>query len=248
MMSDLGSLGGYSGALGINSSGAAVGFSSVSPGGFGRAVIWANNSILDISNGLESEARGINDFGQVVGETSTPTGNHQAFLWSNGNSENLGTLAAGRSSEAYSINNSGEVVGTAEAISSISFATNPITGEIITTTNYHDHAFLYSSGSMIDLNNLISTNSGWELYYAFGINNSNQIVGWGSVDGGEHIRSFILEIPEPSVQGLWFTAAAVGIAVARYRRSLELRREQGATERITEASNDKTDWRPKAAR
>src|SRR5262249_14488101 len=68
-MGDLGSLGGYSGALSINSSGTAVGFSSDSPNGFGRAVIWANNSILDISNGFESQARGINDFGQVVGET-----------------------------------------------------------------------------------------------------------------------------------------------------------------------------------
>lgn len=198
-LSDLGSLGGYSGALAINSGGTAVGFSSDTPNGFQRAVIWANNSILDISNGFESQARGINDSGQVVGETLTLAGNQEAFRWSNGTSENLGTLAPGRSSEAFSINNEGNVVGTAEAITGFTFQTNPITGVITTITNLHNHAFLYSNGSMMDLNSLISTNSGWELYYGFSINNSDQILGWGSMDGGEHIRSFILQVPEPCV-------------------------------------------------
>jgi probable HAF family extracellular repeat protein len=198
-MSDLGSLGGYSGALAINSAGIAVGFSSDSPSGFQRAVIWANNSIRDISNGFESQARGINEFGQVVGETLTPAGNQEAFRWSDGTSEDLGSLAPARSSEAFSINNEGNVVGTAEAITGFTLQTNPITGVITTITNFHNHAFLYSNGSMMDLNSVISTNTGWELYYAFGINNSDQILGWGSMDGGEHMRSFILQVPEPGV-------------------------------------------------
>jgi probable HAF family extracellular repeat protein len=201
-MSDLGSLGGYSGALALNSAGTAVGFSSDTPNGFQRAVIWANGSILDISNGFESQARAINDSGQVVGETATLAAHNEAFLWSNGTSETLGTLAPGRNSEAFGINNQGNIVGTAEAISSITFQTNPITGVITVITNFHNHAFLFSNGSMLDLNSVISTNSGWELYYAFGINNSDQILGWGSLDGGDHIRSFILQIPEPSVPSL----------------------------------------------
>ncbi len=220
-MSDLGSLGGYSGALAINSAGAAVGFSSDSPDGFQRAVIWANNSILDISNGFESQARGINDFGNVVGETMTPAGNQEGFLWSNGSSENLGTLAPGRSSEAFSINNEGNIVGTAEVISNFTFETNPITGVITIITNYHNHAFLYSNGSMLDLNSVISTNSGWELYYAFGINSSDQIVGWGSMDGGEHVRSFILQVPEPSVPALFILLAS---AFALRARTFRLKR------------------------
>jgi probable HAF family extracellular repeat protein len=224
-MTDLGSLGGYSSALAINSSGAAVGFSSTTPNGFGRAVIWANNSILDISNGLESEARGINDFGQVIGESVTPTGN-QAFLWSNGTRENLGTLAPERSSEAYSINNQGDVVGTAEVISSVSYETNPITGHITIPTNYHNHAFLYSNGSLVDLNNLISTNSGWELNYAFGINNSEQIVGWGTIDGGEHFRSFILQIPEPAMPALLASGSAIVLAISRLDRISSRPRKQ----------------------
>jgi len=211
-LSDLGSLGGYSGALAINSSGTAAGFASDSVNGFGRAVVWLNNSILDISNGAESEARGINDLGQVVGESMTPTGTQQAFLWNNGTNEYLGTLATGLNSQAYSINNHGDVVGTADVISGYTFVTNPITHEISTITNYQNHAFLYSSGSMVDLNSLISTNAGWELYYAYGINNSDQIVGWGSTDGGEHVRSFILEVPEPTAPILLFYASAAMFA------------------------------------
>jgi probable HAF family extracellular repeat protein len=225
-MSDLGSLGGYSGALGINRGGTAVGFSSDSPDGFQRAVIWANNSILDISNGFESQARAINDFGQVVGETTTLTGTQEAFRWSNGTSENLGTLTPGRSSEAFSINNEGNIVGTAEAISSITFETNPITHLVTITTNYHNHAFLYSNGSMLDLNSVISTNSGWELYYAFSINNSDQILGWGSVDGGEHIRSFILQVPEPSVPALWISASTVFLSMNHLRAKPKGRQKQ----------------------
>jgi probable HAF family extracellular repeat protein len=220
-MSDLGSLGGYSGALALNRAGTAVGFSSDSPNGFQRAVIWNNGSILDISNGFESQARAINDSGQVVGETATLTGNEEAFRWSNGTNENLGTLTPGRSSGAFGINNEGNIVGTAEAISSITFQTNPITGVITMVTNFQNHAFLYSNGSMLDLNSVISTNSGWELYYAFGINNSDQILGWGSMDGGEHIRSFILQVPEPSVPSLLLLLAG---AFALRARSLRLER------------------------
>jgi probable extracellular repeat, HAF family len=220
-MSDLGSLGGYSGALALNRAGTAVGFSSDSPSGFQRAVIWNNGSILDISNGFESQARAINDSGQVVGETGTVTGNEEAFLWSNGSSENLGTLTPGRNSEAFGINNERNIVGTSEAISSITFQTNPITGVITIVTNFQNHAFLYSNGSMLDLNSVISTNSGWELYYAFGINNSDQIVGWGSMDGGQHIRSFILQVPEPSVPTLLLLFAGL---FAFRARSLRLER------------------------
>jgi probable HAF family extracellular repeat protein len=223
-ISDLGSLGGYSGALAINSAGTAVGFASDSPNGFQRAVIWNNGSILDISNGFESQARAINLSGQVVGETTTSAGNDEAFLWNNGASENLGTLAPGRNSEAFGINNEGNIVGTAEAISSITFQTNPISGVVTIVTNFQNHAFLYSHGSMLDLNSVISTNSGWELYYAFGINNSDQIVGWGSMDGGDHIHSFILEVPEPGVPSLLVLSTVVFAVRARclqYRRFLD---------------------------
>ena len=238
LMTDLGSLGGYSGALAINSSGMIAGFASQTPNGSSRAVVWQNNSILDISNGLESEARGINEFGQVVGEAMTPLGNRQAFLWDNGTSQYLGTLPTGRNSEAYSINNQGDIVGTADVISSLSFVTNPINGNITIITNFQDHAFLYQNGTMFDLNNMISTNSGWQFYYAFGINNSDQIVGWGSLDGGEHFRSFILEVPEPSVPMLLMPAAAILV----FRRFGKMSRRRN----LRDSSAGRTGLKPKA--
>src|SRR5258706_15790167 len=98
--------------MALNSAGTGVGFSSDSPNGFQRAVIWASGSILDISNGFESQARAINDSGRVVGETTTLAGNNEAFLWSNGTTENLGSLTPGRNSEAFGVNNEGNIVGT----------------------------------------------------------------------------------------------------------------------------------------
>ncbi len=226
ILTDLGSLGGYSGASAINSSGMIAGFSSQTANGVARAVVWQSGSIVDISNGLESEANGINNGGQVVGDAQMSSGGQQAFLWSGGNNQYLGTLATGRNSEAYSINNQGDVVGTADVISGFNYVTNPINGTVTTITNYQDHAFLFQNGSMIDLNSMISTNSGWQLYQAFGINNSDQIVGWGSLDGGEHISSFILEVPEPNVTALLVPAAAMVILMARRKSRFDLRQIQ----------------------
>jgi len=94
-MTDLGALNGsYSAAEAINNSGMIAGSS------YGRAVVWINNSILDISQGVQSDARGINDSGAVVGERLNPHGYDEAFVWSGGNFQSLGTLAPGRSSGA----------------------------------------------------------------------------------------------------------------------------------------------------
>ncbi len=83
----------------------------------------------------------------------------------------LGTLG-GTSSWAYGINTNGDVVGQAETRLSGDFST---------------HAFLYSSGKgMIDLNTLISSNSGWKLLNAKGINDSGQITGGGLINGSYH--------------------------------------------------------------
>jgi len=52
------------------------------------------------------------------------------------------------------------------------------------------HAFLWSGGSMKDLNDLIPAGSGWVLTEATGINDSGQIVGNGTLGGVE--RAFLL--------------------------------------------------------
>ena len=73
----------------------------------------------------------------------------------------LGTLG-GTSSEGHGINNYGQVVGRAM------------------TTGSGEHAFLYSDGTMFDLNTLVTEGlGGATLHEASGINDSGQIVANG---------------------------------------------------------------------
>jgi len=207
-MTDLRTLGGSSGvsdARAINNAGTIVGGSSYTVGGMVRAVIWVHGSILDISQGMQSDATDINDSGDVVG-TLTAIG--RAYLWHNGTMQMLGTLPGGTSSYASGINNRGEIVGT---------------GYISTTNRLQYHAFIYRDGNMFDINNLVSTNSGYVMANAFGINNSDQILCWGTADDGISFHTFIVQAPEPSVCSL---VAASGIAWFVYRRKRRIRRGQ----------------------
>ena len=174
-ITDLGTLGGTdSAAYGINSSGQVVGFSGITGDTASHAFLYSGGTMQDLGTlgGIGSRAYGINNSGQVVG-SSWITGDTEdhAFLYSGGTMQDLGTLG-GRISEAVGINNSGQVVGW-------SFITG-ITGD----PEYH--AFLYSGGTMQDLNDLIPSSSGWMLYFANGINDVGQIVGWGTINGVRH--------------------------------------------------------------
>jgi probable HAF family extracellular repeat protein len=82
------------------------------------------------------------------------------------------------------------------------------------------HAFLYSDGTMSDLNSLLAPASGWTLESADGINNSGDIVGFGINPAGQ-THAFLLTpitpTPEPSTFVL-LAAAAVGLAGYERRR------------------------------
>jgi len=98
---------------------------------------------------------GINNAGQVVGYSQTATFFQEAFLYSNGQMTNLGTLG-GPQGSAAAINNLGHVVGQSD----VPFATS--------------EAFLYSDGHMNGLGFLGSVHDS----YANGVNDSDQVVGW----------------------------------------------------------------------
>ena len=66
---------------------------------------------LGTLGGPDSEAAGINLYGDVAGTSTTPAGARRAFRYRNGQISDLGTLVGGQFSEAAAISDSGMVVG-----------------------------------------------------------------------------------------------------------------------------------------
>jgi probable HAF family extracellular repeat protein len=147
-----------------------------------HAVVWyETDTYLDLGTlgGDRSSARGINEWGLVVGNADEGPEDSHAFIWDpvNGMS-NLGTLGG-----AFSIANA--MSGTIAV------------GQSQTWAGAY-HAMLYDlngPGDPVDLNDLLPPDSGWVLTTATGINACGAIVGDGMINGQDH--AFLL-IPDSS--------------------------------------------------
>ena len=152
-----------------------------------------------------SAAYGVNEAGVVVGTANTDDGNNtgsgtaHAFSFTTaGGIRDLGVLAgATGESIAYDINNLGVAVGEQAGVDGAT------------------HAVQFVNGTVVDLNTLIDPSSGWVLNTALAINDLNQIVGRGTLNGVTTAFALGVAVPEPTSLA---AIASVGAVMLRRRR------------------------------
>jgi probable HAF family extracellular repeat protein len=210
---DLGTLGGtYSVAYGINNNGRIVGMSTTAEPAPGVPAVFHAaysdggafqdlNSLIGPSDWTLASATDINDAGQVTG-WGTVNGQTQAYLYDAGGVQGLGILPGYDFSVGRGVNAAGDIVGfsaTGEIADTYTAADEAFYWAL--TSTGQDRAFLFRNGTMHDLNSLIDPASGWTILGATDINDSGQIVGWGTLAGEEPVRVHALlltPVPEPS--------------------------------------------------
>lgn len=195
-MTDLGTLEGETGssASAINDAGQIAGFS-------GRhAFLYANGMMKDIGTlgGWGSRATGINELGQVIGQSITGAGEFRGFIFSGGVMTDLGQPPGNFGiTSATGINNAGAVVG------NYSNRMTPRAG------------FVWQDGQMRDLNDLVDPASGWTINDALDINDHGQIAAYGC-KAGACGGLLLTPMPEPDAWLMFFVGLAlVGAAHRR---------------------------------
>jgi probable HAF family extracellular repeat protein len=202
---DLGTFAGgsWSAAYGMNDAGQVAGSGLTASGNF-RAFIWTPGegyTVLGSLGGANSYAMAINEFGEVAGNAQLLTGYSDAFVSKGASMQDLGTLG-GSSSFAYGINDLGNAVGYSW-----------------TTGNASMDGFIEQGGVMVDINSLLVDAPGWQITQLFAINDSNQVVGVGILNGVEHavlLTDPPAVTPEPAT---WIYMLAGLALVAKFTRS-----------------------------
>jgi len=133
--------------------------------------LWEEGTFTDLGTfgGTIGDAYKINDAGQIVGEASFADGTYHAALWQRGEIFDLGTVANDPCSVALDINSRGQAVGW----SGVCDQSAP-------------RPFLWDKNAgMVDVNTLISADSGIYVFWASNINDRGEIAAAGLLPSGD---------------------------------------------------------------
>jgi probable HAF family extracellular repeat protein len=155
-------LNGYGQANGVNSAGTVIGTSYLNKTPY--VTEWSSGQTTNL--GIAGYGVAINDEGEVGGGYQPSVGLLHAFVWSNGNLVDLGTLG-GTWGSVNGLNSLGQAAGTSS------------------TAGGAFRAFFSTGSGMVGLGTLGGTSS-----YGMGINNSGQIVGSAQTSRG-FMKAFV---------------------------------------------------------
>ena len=147
--------------------------------------LWTNGVMQDLGSlgGAFGYGEVVSNQGAVVG-FSTLAGEQHAhgFVWQKGVMTDLGVFPGDTDSDAAGTNSSGQIVGGSY-------------------TNSTTRGVLWQNGTVIDLNSLIDPNSGYQMAWAYWINDAGEIAGQAVVESTGAIHAVLLSPNNNGIRG-----------------------------------------------